>query len=33
MKTNGFGYLLREYRENGNISLRRLANEAKLDYA
>ena len=33
MKTNGFGYLLREHRENGNISLRRLANEAKLDYA
>ena len=33
MKTNGFGYLLREHRENGNISLRRLANEANLDYA
>ena len=33
MKTNGFGYLLREHRENGKISLRRLADEANLDYA
>ena len=33
MKTNGFGYLLREHRENGYLSLRRLAYEANLDYA
>ena len=33
MKTNGFGYFIRDTRENGKISLRRLAKEANLDSA
>ena len=33
MKTTGFGYFLRDTRENAKISLRRLAQETKLDPA
>ena len=33
MKTTGFGYYLRDTRENAKISLRRLAQETKLDPA
>ena len=33
MKTTGFGYFLRDTRENAEISLRRLAQETKLDPA
>ena len=29
MKTKGFGYVLRDIRENANISLRKLAKETK----
>ena len=33
MNTTGFGYFLRDIRENGKISLRRLAQETQLDPA
>ena len=33
MKTKGFGYVLRDIRENANISLRKLAKETNLDLA
>jgi transcriptional regulator with XRE-family HTH domain len=33
MKTTGFGYFLRDIRENAKISLRKLAQETKLDPA
>ena len=33
MKTTGFGYFLRDTRENAKISLRKLAQETKLDPA
>jgi len=33
MSTTGFGYFLRDIRENGNISLRKLAQETHLDPA